>query len=296
MNRERSTRIEMVPIAEIAIVNPRSRGRGKFQQIVENTSHLGLKRPITVAPRASKGDGKKYDLVCGQGRLEAFLALGQAEVPAFVVDASREELMLMSLAENLARRKRGAPELVSAIAALKDRGYTFSQIAKKIDEDVAYVNGAMRLLSKGEERLIRAVERQEIPLSIAITIASAEEAEVQQALAEAYDKKVLRGKGMLRAKKLIEMRRARGKRLNASRAPGEPLSADAVLKEYEEETARQAVLVRQAKVCETKLLFVVATIRQLLGDGDFVTLLREQKLEQMPQYLVEKMRSKKEAG
>lgn len=122
MNRERSTRIEMISIAEIAVVNPRSRGRGKFQQIVENISHLGLKRPITVAPRAPKGDGKKYDLVCGQGRLEAFQALGQAEVPAFVVDANREDVMLMSLAENLARRKRGAPELVSAIAALKDRG------------------------------------------------------------------------------------------------------------------------------------------------------------------------------
>jgi ParB family chromosome partitioning protein len=296
MTPERSTKIEMIAIAQIAVVNPRSRGRGKFQQIVENISHLGLKRPITVTPRSTKGDGPKYDLVCGQGRLEAFQALGQTEVPAFVVDASREELMLMSLAENLARRKRGAPELVGAIAALKDRGYTFSQIAKKIDEDVSYVQGVTRLLSKGEERLLRAVERQEIPLSIAITIASAEEAEVQHALTEAYSKKILRGKDMLKARKLIELRRAHGKRLNAQRRTGESLTADAVLKEYEEETARQQLLVKQAKICETKLLFVVATIRQLLGDREFVALLRDQELHQMPQYLVEKVRGEKEAG
>lgn len=297
MKRERPTTIEMIPIAEIAVVNPRSRGKVKFRQIVDNISHLGLKRPITVAPRPTSGDGPKYDLVCGQGRLEAFKSLGQTEVPAFVIDASREDLMLMSLAENLARRRRSAPELLSAIAALKERGYSFSQIAKKIDEDVSYVQGVMRLLSKGEERLIRAVERQEIPLTIAITIATADDADVQQALQEAYSKKILRGKSLLRARRLIELRRAHGKRVSASERKGRAeADADAVLKEYEEETARQQVLVRQAKHCETKLIFVVATLRQLLADGDFVTLLRDQALDKMPQYLVDRVRGEKEKG
>jgi ParB family chromosome partitioning protein len=41
-------------------------------------------------------DGKSYDLVCGQGRLEAFVALGQTEIPAIIKDASREECFLMA--------------------------------------------------------------------------------------------------------------------------------------------------------------------------------------------------------
>ncbi len=52
-------------------------------------------------------------------------------MPAFVVQASKDELMLMSLAENLARRVRSAPELMAGIAVLKDQGYTFAQIAKR---------------------------------------------------------------------------------------------------------------------------------------------------------------------
>src|SRR5688572_26165909 len=100
MKGSRAAHIEMIPIEQIAVVNPRARGRVKFKQIVDNIAHLGLKRPITVAVRPTKGDEPRYDLVCGQGRLEAFRALGQTEVPAFVVEASREDLMLMSLAEN----------------------------------------------------------------------------------------------------------------------------------------------------------------------------------------------------
>ena len=170
MTKERSTEIEMIPIDQIVVVNPRGRGKIKFKQIVDNIANLGLKKPITVAPRRSRNGGPQYYLVCGQGRLEAFQALGQREVPAFVVKASKDEAMLMSLAENLARRVRSAPELMAGIATLKDRGYTHAEIAKKTDLTTTYVQGILRLLSKGEERLLRAVEKEEIPISIAANL------------------------------------------------------------------------------------------------------------------------------
>lgn len=294
MNEARPTQIEMIPIDRITVANPRARGRKKFRQIVDNIAHLGLKRPITVTRRTAGDDGPQYDLVCGQGRLEAFRALGQTEVPAFVVEASREDLMLMSLAENLARRVRSSPELLSAVAALKDRGYTYAQIAKKTDLDPSYVHGVIRLLNKGEERLLRAVERQDVPLSIAMTIATSDDAEVQRALTEAYSKNALRGKDLLKARRLIELRRVHGKRLHATeRRPGNGLSTDALLKEYEKESARQRLLIKQAKVVEAKLLFVVASVRQLLADPDFQTLLREQSLDQLPQFLAEQVLGKR---
>lgn len=296
MSPERTTQIAMVPIQQIALVNPRSRGRKKFQQIVDNIASLGLKRPITVTPRRNpEPDGPKYDLVCGQGRLEAFQALGQQEVPAFVVEATKDELLLMSLAENLARRKRTASELMGNIAALKDKGYTPTQIAKKTDLDVSYVKGILRLLSKGEERLLRAVEAQQIPISIAVTIASADDAEVQRALADAYEQNTLRGKDLLRARRLIEARRARGKPGTASRRPGGRLDAATLLREYEKESARQQVLVKQAKVCETRFQFVVAGLRRLLGDADFVAVLREQDLGELPQHLSEQLAGERRA-
>ena len=286
MRKERTTTIELIPIEQIAVVNPRARGKVKFKQIIDSIANLGLKKPITVAPRRTRNGAPKYDLVCGQGRLEAFQVLGQARVPAFVVQASKDELMLMSLAENLARRVRSAPELMAGIAALKDQGYTFAQIAKKTDLGVTYVRGIMRLLNKGEGRLLRAVEREQIPISIAVTIASSDEADVQRALADAYARNALRGRDLMKARRVIEVRRVRGKGLGTTgRRTGSSLNGETLVREYEKETARQRLLIKQAKVCETRLLFVVASLRRLLDDTEFVSILREQALDEIPQHL-----------
>ena len=69
---------EMIPMNLITVVNPRVRNRKSFREVVDNIAELGLKRPITVAARQSE-EGVRYDLVCGQGRLEAFQELGQTE-------------------------------------------------------------------------------------------------------------------------------------------------------------------------------------------------------------------------
>ena len=91
--------VQMIPVNQINVLNPRSRNKIVFQSIVSNISNLGLKRPITVARRMEPTEGKPYDLVCGQGRLEAFIALGQSEIPAIVKDASREDCFLMGLVD-----------------------------------------------------------------------------------------------------------------------------------------------------------------------------------------------------
>jgi ParB family chromosome partitioning protein len=297
MTTNRSTKIEMIPIDRIALVNPRSRGKVKFKQIVDNISRLGLKKPITAAKRRSRSGEPQYDLVCGQGRLEAYQALGQTEVPAFVIEASKEDLLLMSLAENLARRVRGSAELMSGIAALKDRGYTYSQIAKKTDLQTSYVKGVVRLLRKGEERLLRAVEREQIPVSVAVTIATADEAQVQRVLAEAYEKNALRGKDLLRARQLIEQRRSRGKRLKSTgpRKNGS-IDTEMLLKEYQKETARQRLLIKQSKLCETRLLFVIASLRQLLRDKRFVVILQKEALDELPRNLAEQIHAPEEGS
>src|SRR5260370_9540190 len=104
--------IQMIPVEQINVLNPRSRNKVVFQGIVSNISNLGLKKPITVARRSEPNDGKPYDLVCGQGRLEAFIALGQTDIPPIVTDASKEDCYLMSLVEHSARRQLRPRELL----------------------------------------------------------------------------------------------------------------------------------------------------------------------------------------
>jgi ParB family chromosome partitioning protein len=97
--------IERIPIAQIHIANPRPRRRGRWQMMVANIREVGLKKPITVVRRSEpNADGEQFDLVCGQGRIEAFLALGETTIPAIIAEAPREHQFLMSLLENIARR------------------------------------------------------------------------------------------------------------------------------------------------------------------------------------------------
>src|SRR2546422_8233032 len=97
--------IQMIPIDRIRILNPRFRDRKKFELIVQSKKNLVLKKPIQVSLRSTnEAEGPGYALVCGQGRIEAFKALGFTEIPAIVVEICKEERLLRSLVENMARR------------------------------------------------------------------------------------------------------------------------------------------------------------------------------------------------
>lgn len=288
MRSQREPEIQMIPIERISVVNPRDRGKKKFKQIVNNIAALGLKKPVTVTPSPDRGDGEPgYLLVCGQGRYEAFQLLGQTEIPAIVVHVSKDRLLLMSLVENLARRQHTCVELVREIETLKGRGYSFADIAKKTDLDVTYVRGIFKLIKKGEERLLQAVEKGQVPVSVAVTIATSDDQDIQRALTEAYEANDLRGKKLLAARRLIEQRRTDGKRIWAGRRriSGTPTSSKSLLRTYQQETTRQRIVLQKSKLCETRLLFVVSAIRQLLQDDNLVNLLRAEELNTMPVYL-----------
>ena len=283
--------VQMIPISQIKVLNPRSRNRIVFESIVSNISNLGLKKPITVAPREDTSEGKRYELVCGQGRLEAFIALGQTEIPAVVKAATKEECFLMSLVENLARRHHSPVELLREINNLKDRGYTPAQIAKKIDMAKSYVFGVSHLLKKGEERLLTAVETGRIPLSVAMQIADNDEEGVQRILCDAYEGKALRGKKLQTVRRLIEQRRIRGKRLiRGNPKTGQHISsAETLVRVYRREADKQKVLIKKAQLTEARLLFIVSALKKLFEDSDFVTLVRAEHLDTLPVYLAERI-------
>jgi ParB family transcriptional regulator, chromosome partitioning protein len=116
-------RVKTIPIDQIRFLNPRFRNRRNFQEIVQSIANVGLKRPITVSPRKSDVDSASYDLVCGQGRIEAFIQLGQTEIPAIIIEAEESDCLVMSLVENCARRQHRAIDLLQDISTLRGRGY-----------------------------------------------------------------------------------------------------------------------------------------------------------------------------
>lgn len=113
MKQGDESQVRLIPIDRIRVVNPRVRDQVKFGKVVESIGKLGLKKPITVTPGEPSPDGREtFDLVCGQGRLEAFQRLGQTEIPALVRGLSKPEALLASLIENIARRRvRGLDQI-----------------------------------------------------------------------------------------------------------------------------------------------------------------------------------------
>ena len=283
-------RVEMIPIDRITIVNPRIRNKRTFKEIVDNIAQVGLKKPITVTRRA-EADGPFYDLVCGQGRLEAYKALDQHDVPALVVAADPEDCLVASLVENCARRQHRAIDLLQDIRGMQERGYSTQEIARKTGLSLEYVHGVARLIEKGEQRLLRSVESGIIPVSVAVEIAEAEDHDVQAALSSAYERGLLKGRKLLAAKKLIETRRRRGKGLSVSgQKARQRLSADALVKAYQEDTDRKRAMIRRTEATRNRLLFITEALRRLSRDERFLALLEDEDLATMPENIASRLR------
>jgi ParB family chromosome partitioning protein len=289
-------RVEMIPVDRVTVINPRSRNKRAFKEIIDNIARVGLKKPITVTRRMEAG-GPFYDLVCGQGRLEAYIALGQGDVPALVVTADQEDCLVASLVENCARRQHRAFDLLQDIRGMEERGYSTAEIALKTGLTAEYVYGVARLIEKGEQRLLRSVESGIIPLSVAVEIAEAPDQEVQAALSSAYERGLLKGKKLLVARKIIENRRRRGKGLTANDGKSlERLSADTLVKAYQEDTDRKRALIKRANTTRDRLLFIVEALRRLGRDETFLSLLEDEDLGTLPQNLAERLRPQMEVG
>jgi len=295
MNNE----IIMIPIERIRVLNPRPRDKKKFEQIVQSIKNLGLKKPIQVSLRsAEEGTELGYDLVCGQGRMEAFLALGHKEIPAIVVEVSREERLLRSLVENMARRLPSRLALMNEIERLKADGYSNVEIGKKLDIADGTVGGYIALKKAGEERLLDAAINGKIPLGVAMDIAKAHSPELQRELLKGFESKELNQFAIRTVKRLIDQRRfvGKGRDTDADKKKSRT-NADSLINAFKRESQKQRLMVKKARLCDAKLVITVTALGKLLGDENFFNLLRAESLADIPQYLQDKLAAmKKEAA
>ena len=279
--------LQMVPIDRIRVLNPRDRNSQVFEEIVDNIKALGLKKPVTVTPRTD-ASGPYFLLICGEGRLKAFKALKQSESPAMVVHVGDEDAFIMSLAENFARRQGRPLELLAGIDQLKRQGYDRREIARKTGLSHDYIHGILQLLENGEERLLVAVERGQIPLNAALSIvgAGSNDKDIQAALQDAYESGNLRGNQLLHARRIIERRRTLGRSVARSSPRKETnVTSASLIRTYQQEVDRQRLMVRKAELVQQRLLFVTEALRQLLTDENFTNLLRAEGLDTLPKYL-----------
>ena len=287
MNNKEAPLVEMILIARINVLNPRSRNKRQHREIVDNIESVGLKRPITVS-RIENTDPPAYDLVCGEGRIEAFRLLGATEIPAIVIEAPEADCLVMSLVENIARRKVRPIDLMQEVGNMRKRGHSDEEIASKIGVSPSYVNMIASLLERGEERLVSAVETGLIPISFAIDIARSSSNEIQNLLMDAYESGKIKGKKLTAIRRLIDKRSRTSKIADSGfgrkNPPRRVTSAD-LMRVYQKEAEKQRLLVKKSEYAQTKLLFIVEALKDLLADEGFTTLLRAEGMATMPRAL-----------
>jgi len=286
----REQAIERIQISEIHIANPRPRNLARWQMIVANIREVGLKKPITLVRRTSPSpDGKVFDLICGQGRVEAFIALGETHIPAVIIEARREDQFLMSLVENIARRPPSNRDILREVRSLRARAYSVVDIAKKLGMERSYIAGIVHLVDHEEVALIAAVEGGSLPMSVAVEIANGKDREISDALAAAYESGQLRGTKLAAARRLIakriEKRQKEGKAIEAQRK----VTSNMLVQVYKQRVREQQSLIAKAELTKERLLLITSAMRQLLQDDNFTTLLRAEGIVEMPKQLMARL-------
>jgi len=205
-----------------------------------------------------------------------------SRIPCVIVEAGESDRYLISLVENIARRRHSNRDLLEAVQVLAERGYAVGQIASKLGLQHGYISCALHLLREGETRVIDAMESGLLSLDLALTITRLGDAEVQRQMMEAYEAGTLRGDQLMRIRKLVALRQKVGKGYGAWHKRTDKPTAQSLLQTYQTEVRRQQLLIKKADINQQRLLFITSALRRLVADEHFRTLLRAEGLSDMP--------------
>jgi len=122
-----------------------------LQELQKSILENGLIQPITVR----RVGNNKYELISGERRLKACIAIGYRDIPAYIIKVDSEESMLaMALIENIQREKLNPVEIGMAYKRLMDECHlTQEQIAEKVGKDRTTIANSIRLLKLPKEIL-----------------------------------------------------------------------------------------------------------------------------------------------
>lgn len=115
----------------------------RLEELAASIKHLGLVQPITVQPQA-KG---RYMLVSGERRYRAAQIAGLDSLPVYIKQGEGEQMLEMSLVENIQREDLNAIEIALAYQQLAEvYQLTHEQLAERVGKKRATVSNYLRLL------------------------------------------------------------------------------------------------------------------------------------------------------
>ena len=118
-----------------------------LKELADSIKTNGVFQPILVRQSLSG-----YELVAGERRLRASKLAGKKTIPAIIVDFNDQQMMEISLLENIQRKDLTPIEEASAYDQLiRKLNYTQDELAKRIGKSRTNVTNMLRLLNLPDE-------------------------------------------------------------------------------------------------------------------------------------------------
>lgn len=150
-----------------------------LNELADSIRMNGVFQPILVRQSLSG-----YELVAGERRLRASRLAGKKTIPAIIVDFNDQQMMEISLLENIQRKDLTPIEEASAYDQLiRKLNYTQDELAKRIGKSRTNVTNMLRLLNLPDE-IKKMVNEGKLSYGHARTLLSLESEEKMIALAE----------------------------------------------------------------------------------------------------------------
>lgn len=150
-----------------------------LEELADSIRQYGLLQPILVQKRKDY-----YEIIAGERRWRASMKAGLKEVPVIIRDYTDQEVMELSLIENLQREDLNPMEEARAYRRLSEEfGLTQEEIAGKVSKSRSVVANSMRLL-KLDDRVQEMVIKNQLTAGHARALAGLDDGEVQYSLAQ----------------------------------------------------------------------------------------------------------------
>ena len=133
---------------DINLINPNREqprkefNKEKLEELADSIKQHGLIEPILVQDRKDH-----YEIIAGERRWRAAKLAGLKEVPVVIREFSEQEIVEISLIENIQREDLNAIEEALAYKSLMDKfGLKQEEVATKVSKNRATVANSLRLL------------------------------------------------------------------------------------------------------------------------------------------------------
>lgn len=158
----------------------------KLEELAQSIRHNGIIQPLVVRRK-----GERFEIIAGERRWRAAQKAGLHKIPCVIRDVSSENLLEISLIENIQREELNPIEEANAFKRLLEmRDLTQEEVARRVGKERSSITNALRLLKLPIE-LQRLVEEEKLSMGHARAMLSIDSAQDQIALARQVTSKSL---------------------------------------------------------------------------------------------------------